>query len=237
MNAVIARITYRALLGRRRVLLLLLLPLVLIGLAAAFRAGGGTKTEVLLDHFGVTALLPLVALIIGTGVLGAELDDGTAVYLLATPVSRQTIVVTKLVVGALATIVFTAVPEYLAGIIAFPGQGRLAVAYAVGTAVGSVVYVTIFVALSVVTRRAMAVGLVYVLVWEGLLASFVSGIGVLSVQQYTLSIARSLSDAGRAVPATVSTPVAIPLVVIVIGAAGWLATDRLRGYRIAGESG
>ena len=236
MNAVVARITYRALLGRRRVLLLAVLPLVLLGLAAAFRAGHGTHTDVLLAHFGIAALLPLVALIVGTGVLGAELEDGTAVYLLATPISRQTVIVTKLVVAALVTIAFTAIPEYLSGIIAFPGRSRLALSYAVGAAVGSVVYVAIFLALSVMTRRAMAVGLVYVLVWEGLLASFVSGIGVLSVQQYSLSIARALSKAGDEVPATVSITVAIPLIVIVIGVAAWLATDRLSGYRIAGES-
>jgi ABC-2 type transport system permease protein len=191
----------------------------------------------LLDHFGIAALLPLVALIIGTGVLGAELDDGTAVYLLATPIPRRTIIVTKLVVAAVVTIAFTAIPESLAGIIAFPGQSRLAISYAVGAAIGSVVYVAIFLALSVMTRRAMAVGLIYVLVWEGLLASFVSGIGVLSVQQYTLSIARALSHAGDTVPATVSVAAAIPLAVIVVGVAGWLATDRLRGYRIAGEGG
>jgi ABC-2 type transport system permease protein len=235
MNAVVARITYRGLLGRRRVLLLAVLPLILLGLAAAFRAGNGTHTDILLDHFGIAALLPLVALVVGTGVLGAELEDGTAVYLLATPISRRTVIVTKLVVGAVVTIVFAALPEYVAGIIAFPGRSRLALSYAVGAAVGSVVYVALFVALSVVTRRAMAVGLLYVLVWEGLLASFVSGIGVLSVQQYTLSVARALAHAGTEVPATVKTPVAIPLIVIVCAAAAWLATDRLSSYRVAGE--
>ncbi len=237
MNAVIARITYRALLGRRRVLLLALLPIVLLLLAAAFRAGNGSDTENLLDHFGVTALLPLVALIVGTGVLGAELEDGTAIYLLATPTPRSTIVTTKFVVGAAVTVAFTAIPEFLAGVIAFPNRTRLSLAYAVGTAVGAVVYVAIFLALSVATRRAMAVGLIYVLVWEGLLASFVSGIGVLSVQQYSLSIAHALARAGSEVPANVSLPVAIPMLLVVIVVAARLATDRLSGYRISGEPG
>ncbi|MGH8888583.1 MAG: ABC transporter permease subunit [Acidothermaceae bacterium] len=236
MNAVVARITLRALFGRKRVLLLLVLPIILLGLAAAFRAGNGTKTDILLDHFGITALLPLVALIVGTGVLGAELDDGTAVYLLATPISRRTIVSTKFVVAAAVTVVFTAIPEWLAGVIAFPGQSRLSIGYAAGAAVGAIVYAAIFLALSVMTRRAMAVGLIYVLVWEGLLASFVSGIGVLSVQQYTLSVARTAADAGAVVPAHVSIAVAIPLAVVVVALAGWLATDRLSGYRISGEA-
>jgi ABC-2 type transport system permease protein len=236
MNAVVAGITFRALFGRRRVLLLILLPLILLALAGAFRAGGGTDTDVLLGRFGITALLPLVALIVGTGVLGAELDDGTAVYLLATPVPRKTIVVSKFVVGAAVTVVFTALPEWVAGLIAFPDEPRLVLAYTAGAAIGSIVYVAVFVALSVLTRRAMAVGLLYVLVWEGLLASFVSGIGVLSVQQYTLAIARAISGAGDAVPATVSVATAIPMAAVVVGLAMWLAVDRLRGYRIAGEA-
>ncbi len=33
-------------------------------------------------------LLPLTALIIGTSVLGAEIDDGSIIHLLATPVRR-----------------------------------------------------------------------------------------------------------------------------------------------------
>jgi ABC-2 type transport system permease protein len=145
-------------------------------------------------------------------------------------------VLTKIAVAAAVTIVFAAVPEYLAGLIAFPGRSRLTVAYAVGTAVGSVVYVAVFVALSVVTRRALAVGLVYVLVWEGLLASFVSGIGVLSVQQYSLSVARALGGDHQAVPATVAVAVAVPLAIVAAAAAGWVAVDRLRSYRIAGEN-
>ena len=237
MNPVIARITYRALLGRRRVLLLALLPIVLLLLAVAFRAGKGDATKNLLDHFGVTALLPLVALIVGTGVLGAELEDGTAIYLLATPTPRSTIVTTKFVVAAMVTVAFTAIPEFLAGLIAFPGRTRLSLAYAVGAAVGAVVYVAIFLALSVATRRAMAVGLIYVLVWEGLLASFVSGIGVLSVQQYSLSVAHSIAHAGDEIPANVSLPVAIPMLLVVIVVAVRLAMDRLSGYRISGEPG
>jgi hypothetical protein len=48
MNTVVAGITYRALLGRRRVALLLLLPLALIGLALMFSffVGGDQRTAV-----------------------------------------------------------------------------------------------------------------------------------------------------------------------------------------------
>ncbi len=57
------------------------------------RHGQRTGVDVLwpdrvLGDFGFSVLLPLTALIVGTGVLGAEIDDGSAIHLLATPVRR-----------------------------------------------------------------------------------------------------------------------------------------------------
>ena len=45
--------------------------------------------HVLLDGLVVTTLLPLAALVYGTAALGAEIEDGTAVYLLSKPVAAQ----------------------------------------------------------------------------------------------------------------------------------------------------
>ena len=63
-------------------------------LAVIFRLGNPTDDEAvrftgrLLANFGVAALLPLVSVIVGTAVLGSELDDGTLVHLLSKPVPR-----------------------------------------------------------------------------------------------------------------------------------------------------
>ena len=56
-----------------------------------------------LGDFGFSVVLPLTALIIGTSVLGAEIDDGSIVHLLATPVRRSTVIVTKFAVAAALT--------------------------------------------------------------------------------------------------------------------------------------
>ena len=56
-------------------------------------------------------MLPLTALIIGTSVLGAEIDDGSIVYLLATPVSRAVVIGAKYAVAVVLTMIFAAVPE------------------------------------------------------------------------------------------------------------------------------
>src|SRR6185437_5244229 len=98
VNPTVARITLRATLGRRRALLFAIPAVVLILLTVALKA---TRAPVLpwpshvLGTFGFSVLLPLTALIIGTSVLGAEIDDGSIVHLLATPVRRSSVVATK----------------------------------------------------------------------------------------------------------------------------------------------
>ena len=88
----IVRVTLRQLLGRRRTLLLVLLAALPVLLALAFRAGGPDRRRALhpprLRHRSrMTILLPLVAILFGSGAFGAEIDDGTVVYLLAKPVA------------------------------------------------------------------------------------------------------------------------------------------------------
>ena len=120
-NPTVASITLRAALGRRRALLYAIPPLILIGLSAILRVGHPsdlTWPARILGTFGFSVVLPLTALIIGTSVLGAEVDDGSVVHLLATPVPRRAIVTTKFVVAAVVTMLFGALPELLAGLIA-----------------------------------------------------------------------------------------------------------------------
>ena len=107
MNATVASLTRRSLLGRKRTLVLLLLPLALLALCTLARvlagldAGlerelAGSLAPDLLASFGIAILMPLLGLIAGTGSIGPEIDDGSIVYLLAKPLNRYSIVVTKL---------------------------------------------------------------------------------------------------------------------------------------------
>lgn len=237
MNAVVGRVTARALLGRRRALLLLPLPLLLIGLAAAGR-GMSDPAEWAVDVIGVLgvgAILPLVALIVGTSVLGSEIDDGSAVVLLATPVARRDVVLTKVAVASGVTALLAAVPVFLAGLVATGEAGGITLGYTVGTLAGSVVYCAVFVALSVVTRRAVAVGLLYVLLWEGLLGNLVAAAKWVSVSQYVLGIARSVSSSPL-IQARLSAFVAVVMSVLVTAAATVFAVNRLRSFSLKGES-
>ena len=235
-NPVIASITVRATLGRRRAYLFAIPAVVLIVLTLAVRAthpAGTSWADQVLGDFGFSVLLPLTALIVGTGVLGAEIDDGSAIHLLATPVRRSSIVFTKWAVAAALTMVFAAVPELIAGLLA-PGTGKLGVALFAGALVGSVIYTAVFVMASVLTTRAIAVGLLYVLIWEGLLGNLVGGARILSIAHYSLGVANAIyPDQNLKAGLTLATSVTLGVVVTV--AALVLATRRLSAFAIKGE--
>ena len=92
----------RATLGRRRAILFAVPAVILIAVTLILRAShpaGAQWQDTVLGDFGFSVLLPLTALIVGTGVLGAEIDDGSAIHLLATPVRRASIVFTKFAVA------------------------------------------------------------------------------------------------------------------------------------------
>ncbi|GAB4103287.1 ABC transporter permease subunit [Micromonospora taraxaci] len=229
-------ITARGLFGRRRFLLLLPLPLVLLGLAVLCRSLGVDPRQwgpPVLVGLGLAVVLPVVALIIGTGVLGAEIDDGTVVHILTKPIPRWQIVLPKLAVAAGITAVTVAVPLYVAGVLA--ASVRLGLALAVAAALGALAYSAFFLALSLVTRRPVLLGLVYVLIWEGLLGNFVSGTKVLSIQQYVIALADRIAPTGL-LETTVSVPVASVMTALVSVGFTVLAIDRLRSFSVAGET-
>jgi ABC-2 type transport system permease protein len=235
-NPTIAGITVRATLGRRRAFLFALPAVILIGLTLVLRASRPAASDwpsQVLGDFGFSVLLPLTGLIIGTGVLGAEVDDGSIVHLLATPVRRRDVIVTKFAVATAVTALFAAVPELIAGLIA-PNDAQLAVALFVGALVGSAVYSAAFVLASVLTTRAIAFGLLYVVVWEGLLSNLVGGARILSIAHYSLGIANAIHpDKNLGAGLGLTTSLVLALVVTVGGL--YLAARRLETFSLVGD--
>jgi ABC-2 type transport system permease protein len=236
MNPTVLSITLRGMLGRRRFLLLLPLPIIQVGLALLAQGLGASPSDwaqPVLVAFGFAVLLPLIALIVGTAVLGSEIDDGTIVHILSKPLPRKDIVLSKLAVAVLVTAVSAAIPMYLSGMAA--GGVRLALGLVVGCVLGSVAYSAIFLALSLLTRRPVLIGLLYVLIWEGILGNLLSGTRLLSVQQYCVAVADAVSRSDL-LTGTVSVPVAVVMGLVLAVGGTLLAIDRLRSFSLAGET-
>ncbi|NRQ33206.1 ABC transporter permease subunit [Nonomuraea sp. NN258] len=237
MNTVVAGITYRALLGRRRIILLLLLPLVLIGLAVLLRlVGSGDQRSawILMDKFAISTMLPLLGVIAGTGVIAPEIDDGTIIHLVSKPISRPVIAQTKFLVAASLLAVFAAIPSYLAAWLLVGNEEGLATGYALGTLVAGVAYAAVFLLLGVVTRHAVAIGIIYALVWESVVGGFLPGARKFSIQQWGQTIADQITTSPF-LKAEVTMGFAIPaLIVVTVGAVFW-AGLRLRSFSLTGD--
>jgi ABC-2 type transport system permease protein len=235
-NLTVAGITVRATLGRRRAILFAVPAVILIALTLILRAShpaGAQWQDTVLGDFGFSVLLPFTALIIGTGVLGAEIDDGSIIHLLATPVRRADVIVTKFAVAVGLTALFAAVPELIAGALA-PHSGKLALALFVGALVGSVVYSAVFVLASVVTTRAIAFGLLYVAIWEGLLSNLVGGVRILSIAHYSLGVANAIYP-DKNLGAGLSLSTSLILAIVLTAGGLYLAARRLGTFSLTGD--
>lgn len=232
-------LTLRGLLSRRRIVLMVLLSFSPVLIAVLVRLAGRdadpTRIEVnVLDGLVVRTVMPLVALVLGTAAMGTEIDDGTAVYLLTKPIPRWTIVAAKLLAAAGLTAALV-VPAVIltGGILAGdqPGGARIDLAYAAATAVGSLLYASVFLALSLATGRALILGLVYTLLWEGVLASLFAGSRAFSIREYTLGIASLLDPDRIKAPIDLATTFMGTVGVLVVAfllATRWLSTYQLR---------
>jgi len=237
LNPVVLRITLRATLGRKRALVFMLVPLVLILITVALKvvANSPVWPAEFLGVFGFSVVLPLTALIIGTSVLGAEIDDGSIVHLLATPVNRLSVVISKFIAAMLLTIMFGAIPEFLAAAIANGFGDKLTIGLLVCALIASVAYNALFVMLSVLTTRAIAVGLAYLLVWEGLLGNLIGGVRVLSIGQYSVSVAESIAKTS-ALNAHLTFQTAIIMAVAVTVVTLAIAARRLSAFALKGDA-
>ncbi|MEV4612203.1 ABC transporter permease [Kitasatospora sp. NPDC049258] len=237
VNPTVARLTVRGLLGRRRGVLLLVVPAVLLAISLLARSAGQDRHDLAVNILGQLALgtlVPILGLVVGTGVIATEIDDGSIVYLLSKPLPRWQIIITKLTVAIATTWAFAAVPTLLAGLILYGTQDGLAVGYAVGALASGAVYSALFLLFGVVTRHAVVAGLGYALVWESLVGNYVEGARTLSIQQWGLSVAKSIAGEG-AISADVALGTAVPLLILVALGATVLASVKLAGLTLVAE--
>ena len=143
---------------------------------------------------------PLIALLLGTSAFSAEAEDGTLMYLVTTTTPRWWISAVRVLFAAVLTAVLSALAVLGTGWIATGVDDPMHVtsAFALAAAFGGATYAALFTVLSLITRRALVLGLGYVLFWEGILSATIPGIRYLSVREWMLAVAAELTDASNA---------------------------------------
>lgn len=231
INTTILRLALQALLGRRRFWLLLAFPVLLIGLVALITAlTDGEAAYEILPTLGHPLVLPLVAILAASSVLGPEVDDGSIVYLLSKPVSRYGVAISKWLVALGATLTAGALPIFVSALIT--GDSTRAFALFVGAVVAGTTYSALFLAISAVTRHAVIASLMFVLVWETLLGNLFTGVAWLSISQWGLRVGHEISSE---LPDPTNLGYAIIASMLVTAVGVWFAGDRLRSFTLRGD--
>jgi ABC-2 type transport system permease protein len=152
------------------------------------------RDDFLMGPMVISAVLPIITVVLGTASLGHEIEDQTMTYLFLKPVPRWGIILPKF----LATITVAGVVVIGSGVLTtvIVPEGSLitSVAAAAGLAVGVLAYTSIFTWAGLMTSHALAVGLVYVFVWEAAIVGFLQGVRWLSVRHYTEATIHGFND-------------------------------------------
>ena len=195
------RLSLRQLTGPVRLGLILLLGALPVGLAVVLVWTSGEEgierdgfVNVLLNALLVAGVMPVVTMTLATAAFGNELEDGTLANLALMPLARWRIVLAKLLaVCTMAgpVIIASGVATYILG---FGLEVRAVLSLVVGLLLGVAAYTAVFTWLGLMTGRALAVALLYVVLWEGVIGYLITGVGYLSVRGYALAVMHGLDS-------------------------------------------
>ena len=229
----VLRLTLRALLLQKRTIMLVLICLapVLTALIYALAKQPGSNDldfySGMVQQLFVPTVASLIALVFGVSAFGDEREDGTILYLVATPQPRIELVIAKLAAAWIATLLLLVPSLVLTGVLSLEGNltaGRVGWPLA-GVVLASLAYCAASAWLSLRTRRPVIIGIIYILLWEGSIATFAASAEKLSISAYGRSfVAHALPQA--AAPVTGTVPSAIVLAAITAVAA-WGAARAL----------
>ncbi len=170
----------------------------------------------IVDSYGLSLLVPVVALVFASAVLGDLTEDGTLVYLWLRPFPRWQLAWAAFA-ASLTAVVPIAVLPLVVGAAISGGGARLVAGAAAGGLLAAIAYSAVFCGLGLRVRRALAWGLAYLLIWEQAVARVSHGAARASLFVHTRSLAAHL--AGRPPPRNAvawTTGLVFPLVVTAV---------------------
>lgn len=179
----------------------------------------------------LSTLVPVAVLVFGAATLGDLVDDSTLVYLWLRPVPPRVHVLAAWAATVSIVLPLVGAPLLLATAVISVDGGVIG-AVALGTVVAVVAYAAVFVLAGIRFKRALPWGLVYILIWEGFVASAGETAAKLALRSYTRSIVAQLTDQSLKLgDFNLASGILVPLAVAVVALA--YASRRLANTDVA----
>lgn len=233
MGMTIATMTWRSLSRGWRPLLLLALPLGGLALALLLRVASGGVDEVMADQIvrdlATGVIVPLAALLVAVNGIGNEVDDSSVLHILATPTSRASILLQKMLVICGVSVLLGALT---CGGMALIMGSQETTSWLVAGAVSGLAYGAVFTALSTWVKHAVIIGALYLVLWEGMLIGLAPRARFLSLHHGALAVAEKFRDTRAMVDLTDLSTIGGVMVLGIALVAGfllaWWALSRMR---------
>lgn len=226
-------LTLRQLTGRWRLAIMAVLaamPVITAVLILRDETAGSVADfeKAILGAMLAGSIAPLVVLAIGAAAFGNEVEDRTLANLTISPVPRWKIALPKLLATISIAGPFIALSAFLTAHVGFIVDWTATFAVTVSAIVGVAMYASLFVWLGLVSTQAIGVGLLYIVLWEGFFAGFVSGARMLSIRYYAIALMHAMDARRFAELDHVSGTTAVIVAALVIGGFLALSVRRLR---------
>lgn len=142
--------------------------------------------------YALTIFVPLACVVIGSAALGNLRENANLVYLWLRPIGRWQITLAAWVASLIVLVPVVLAPMLVFGLILGSDSGDV-IGLLVASLLGVVAYSALFNLLGLATKRALLWGLVYIAVWEGLIAGWSRAAGLLAIRTYTSSAMAHIS--------------------------------------------
>ncbi|MGI9602470.1 MAG: hypothetical protein ACR2QE_11335 [Acidimicrobiales bacterium] len=168
------------------------------------------------NGFNLTLLVPVASLVLASAALGDPNEDRTLVYIWLTPVSRLTLAMAAWLAAITVVVPLVTIPSALTGYAGTRATEGL-IGAAVASALAALAYCALFVALGLRFKRSLLWGLVYILIWEGFVASIGGSVEKATIRAYSRSVLADLTDIDiEGAPVSLAWALAALAIVVVV---------------------
>ena len=226
-------LTVRQLAGKWRLLIMTVLAALPVLFTALVMRGDSLPNVVEFENIVMSTMLagsivPLIIVAIASVAFSNEIEDRTLANLTLAPIPRSKIVLPKILAAVTVAGPFILGSSFLTAFLAYNRDPEAVMAVTLSAVAGLLMYAVLFVWLGLVTKQAIGVGLLYIVLWEGFFSGYVSGIRFLSIRHYAAALMHGLDPRRFVESSHVSLTAALIVSVLVVVTFFVLSTRRLR---------